>query len=128
MGVLDYLFDFGGRIPRSYFWLFVVLSTVSGLAAIGADYANGSYHPAFGIGTWTAIVMLALQWPSWAIGAKRLHDMDHSGWWQLISIIPYAGALGLVIWLGFFPGTKGNNSFGEPLSYWQSDEHYRAHV
>ena len=35
--------------------------------------------------------------PSLAIGARRLHDMGHSGWWQLLLIIPIFGLIALIV-------------------------------
>ncbi len=36
--------------------------------------------------------------PSLAVGARRLHDTGRSGWWQLIALIPFIGAIILIIW------------------------------
>jgi uncharacterized membrane protein YhaH (DUF805 family) len=42
---------------------------------------------------------------------KRLHDMDHSGWYTLLLLVPIVNiALGL--FLTFKKGTVGPNSFG----------------
>lgn len=51
---------------------------------------------------------------------RRLHDLDNSGWWVLLIFIPLVN-LGLEIYLIFFPGTVGENHFGEappPNSGW----------
>ena len=48
-----------------------------------------------------------------SITAKRLHDLNASGWWQLIlGFVPF-GQL-LLIALLFFKGTEGANRYGEP--------------
>ena len=69
-----------------------------------------------------------------SICARRLHDMDLSAWWvvpielsqifcnmpfnsvsdqAVISVIKIIIELGvLIIWMGFIPGTKGENRFG----------------
>ena len=46
---------------------------------------------------------------------RRLHDLNASGWWQLITLIPM-GQL-LMIGLIFFKGTPTTNKYGEPPSY-----------
>ena len=37
--------------------------------------------------------------PSFAVAARRLHDIDRSGWWQLISLLPVVGVFVLLYWL-----------------------------
>jgi uncharacterized membrane protein YhaH (DUF805 family) len=46
---------------------------------------------------------------------RRLHDLNASGWWQLITFIPF-GQL-LVIAFIFFKGTPGPNKYGPPPEY-----------
>ena len=60
----------------------------------------------------TLIVALAGIWVALAVGAKRCHDRDRSGWFQLIMLIPIVGGLWLLIELGFLRGTIGENRFG----------------
>ena len=43
---------------------------------------------------------------------RRLHDLNTSGWWQLITFVP-CGQL-LMIGLIFYKGTPGSNKYGEP--------------
>lgn len=47
--------------------------------------------------------------------ARRLHDINMSGWWQLLSLIPYVGPLAVFIFT-LLPGNQGPNRFGaDPL-------------
>ena len=43
---------------------------------------------------------------------RRLHDLNASGWWQLVTFIPF----GQILMIGFifFKGTPGTNKYGEP--------------
>ena len=43
---------------------------------------------------------------------RRLHDLNTSGWWQLITFVP-CGQL-LMIGLIFYKGTPTTNKYGEP--------------
>ena len=54
---------------------------------------------------------LAVLIPSLAVAARRLHDTDRSGWWQLIALIPL---IGFIILLVFFclDSKPGENRFG----------------
>ena len=58
------------------------------------------------------IYILATMLPNIAVGIRRLHDIDKSGWWTLVGLIPVVGA----IWLIVLFATEGNtseNQFGE---------------
>jgi uncharacterized membrane protein YhaH (DUF805 family) len=44
-----------------------------------------------------------------ALAAKRLHDMDQSGWWSLLFLI---GDFLAYLILCFVPGTRGTNRYG----------------
>jgi uncharacterized membrane protein YhaH (DUF805 family) len=51
------------------------------------------------------------------ICVQRLHDLDKSGWYYLIVMIPFVGGLILFIQLGFIKGTVGQNQYGDdPLT------------
>jgi uncharacterized membrane protein YhaH (DUF805 family) len=53
-----------------------------------------------------------LFWLSIAVGTKRCHDRNRSGWLQLLSLIPIVGPLRVNAELALFPGTKGANFYG----------------
>ena len=89
---------FTGRAPRSEYWwwmLFVVL-TMMILSRVSIDIAN--------------IFSLAVLLPGIAVGARRLHDMGKSGWWQLISLIPILGWLVVLYWM--VQPSEGDNAYG----------------
>ncbi|WP_338338264.1 DUF805 domain-containing protein, partial [Xanthomonas citri] len=43
---------------------------------------------------------------------RRLHDQDKSGWFYLISLVPYVGAFVLLVFM-CIEGTPGPNQYGE---------------
>ena len=49
--------------------------------------------------------------PSVAVGVRRLHDIDRSGWWYLLMFVPLIGAIVLIVWW-CKRGGKGYNRFG----------------
>jgi uncharacterized membrane protein YhaH (DUF805 family) len=51
--------------------------------------------------------------PAIAVGARRLHDLNKSGWLQLI-VITIIGLIPLIIWFAT-EGTKKNNPHGKPI-------------
>ena len=53
--------------------------------------------------------------PAYALGARRLHDLNYSGWLQLANFIPYFGGLASFVFFilfVFIPGTPGENNYG----------------
>ena len=46
--------------------------------------------------------------PSLAVGARRLHDTDRSGWWLLIGLVPVVGAILLLVWFCQRPDPRPN--------------------
>lgn len=57
------------------------------------------------------VYALATFIPGLAVLVRRLHDVDKSGWWFFISLIPIVGAIWLLILL-FTEGTPGTNQYG----------------
>jgi uncharacterized membrane protein YhaH (DUF805 family) len=106
-----FLWSFAGRVPRRDYWLrFFLPALLAGLGAGVIDAAAGTRALA-------ALVQIALIWPTIAVGAKRCHDRDRSGWFQLVGLIPVVGPIWLLVELGFLRGTRGPNRFGpDPLA------------
>jgi uncharacterized membrane protein YhaH (DUF805 family) len=77
--------DFSGRATRSEFWWFVLFIFV-----ISCILNIISYSIA-------AIFSLAILLPYIAVGVRRLHDTNRSGWWLLIGFIPLIGAIVLIV-------------------------------
>lgn len=61
-----------------------------------------------------------------ATATKRLHDINRSGYWLLIVLLPVLGALWLIYWLSFKKGDKRANRFGtipnEAADYFKNDD------
>jgi hypothetical protein len=56
------------------------------------------------------VIFLGQIIPNWAVTVRRLHDTNKSGWWVLISLIPF-GSLVLLIFLAT-TGIVGDNDYG----------------
>ena len=110
--------DFQGRSGRKEFWMFVlfvvavvfVLQILAGIMMAGSmtvDPNTGAVTGAAGMGLIGIIIMifyLAIIVPYIAVGVRRMHDQDKSGWFILIPIY------NLVLFC--MPGTVGPNQFG----------------
>lgn len=46
------------------------------------------------------------------VTALRLHDFNFSGWWALLTFIPYLGLIAAIVLL-FVPGSSDDNDYGE---------------
>lgn len=101
-------FDFKGRASRSEFWCFTLIVLAIAVLGLILDLAldNGEDGPLF----ITALVVIPHYIPVLAASVRRLHDIDRTGWWVLIGVIP----LGQLILLIFYclPSTPGANRFG----------------
>ena len=84
--------NFEGRARRSEYWWFILFVNLVSLVTCGI----------------ASIVFLV---PVIAVTARRLHDIGRSGWWQLISFVPLAGAILLLIWT-VQDSDPGTNEYG----------------
>ncbi len=76
---------FSGRASRSeYWWFFLFQVLVMLVASLLGD-------------TLYSILALLLLLPALAVGARRLHDVGRSGWWQLL-MLSGIGYLVLLYW------------------------------
>ncbi len=103
--------DFSGRARRSEYWYFALFSFLVSLAASIVDAVIGTdYDGAASGGLIQTVASLALFLPSLAVGIRRLHDTDRSGWWILIGLIPIIGWILLIVW--FCTDSKPDNAYG----------------
>ena len=103
---------FSGRASRSEYWFFVLFGILGGIVAIIIDVMILGY-PMDESTPINSIFSLVLIIPSTAVACRRLHDVNKSGWWQLIGIT-IIGLIPLMIWF-CSEGTKKNNSHGKPI-------------
>jgi len=96
--------DFTGRARRTEYWMFVLFSIIImvGIAIVDALITGGL----LGI-----IYALAILIPSIAIAVRRLHDTNRSGWWVLITLVPFIGPLILIYFL-VLDSQPGDNEYG----------------
>jgi uncharacterized membrane protein YhaH (DUF805 family) len=77
---------FNGRAARSEYWWFVLFTFLVSLA-------TGMVSQ-----TLSGLFSLAVLLPSLAVGVRRLHDIDKSGWFLLLGLIPIVGWIILIVW------------------------------
>ena len=96
---------FSGRASRSEYWWFYLFFI---LLYVGLAILSVVVSEIFSFGM--ILVLLGLLLPSIAASIRRLHDVDKSGWWMLISIVPLFGLI--LIYFLSAEGSSGDNQFG----------------
>ncbi len=102
--------QFSGRASRAEYWWFMLFLL---LASVLLNQLVMSFFGAGAAGVVSFLFTLAMLLPTIAVTARRLHDMNHSGWWQLLALTGIGGLV-LAIWY-MFAGTPDANRFGEPV-------------
>ncbi|MCW8329734.1 DUF805 domain-containing protein [Photobacterium sp. SDRW27] len=102
---------FKGRARRQEYWYFFLFNVIISIALAFIDSAMGNPGAGEGAGILGTIYSLAILIPSIAVGVRRLHDTDRSGWWMLLGIIPLIGAL-VLIYFFVLDSAPGSNEYG----------------
>lgn len=99
--------NFTGRARRKEFWFFTLVYMIITTITIVLDLALKTY------GVITGVFILAMIVPSISVAVRRLHDINKSGWYYLIQMIPLVGPILVLIW--FATETKQeSNQWGNP--------------
>lgn len=99
--------QFEGRAGRAEFWWFFLATFIVGIVL---QLLAGASNLFFIV---AVIWSLALFIPELAVGVRRLHDTNRSGWWLLISLVPLVGVIILIVLLAT-EGDSGANQYGNP--------------
>jgi uncharacterized membrane protein YhaH (DUF805 family) len=96
---------FGGRSRRMEYWYFVLFNIIVSIVLGAIDALLGT------LGLLSGLYGLAILIPSLAVTVRRLHDIDRSGWWILIALVPLIGTIVLLVF-ALLEGTPGTNRYG----------------
>ena len=108
--------NFKGRARRSEYWYFQLFNLIILLSSLIIGAVIGSlFDNTFG-GVVAAYIVFAIYTlltiiPAFAVIVRRLHDVDKSGWFYFIILIPLIGSIWLLV-LFFTEGTIGTNQYG----------------
>jgi uncharacterized membrane protein YhaH (DUF805 family) len=110
LAVIKNYAGFSGRAGRREYWMFFLVYILIYIAlGILASILPSALGTVFGI--LTMVFAIGVLIPSLAVAVRRLHDTDHSGWWLLLGLIPFAGLY--ILYLLIIEGTQGPNRFGD---------------
>ncbi len=94
-------FNFKGRASKSEYWWAFLFNTIASVFVYFLSYAV----PPLG-----GLCSIALTIPQISLSVRRLHDIGKSGAFYFMGLIPFAGAIILLI--QFFKNSDGDNKWG----------------
>ena len=104
--------EFSGRARRREYWMFVLFSVLTYLAACMAGMlvdvvlnTEGIIMALALVGVWLGLIV-----PSIAVAIRRLHDTGHSGWMFLLAFVPVVSLVLLVFYC--IDSQPGSNQYG----------------
>lgn len=79
---------------------------------------------AFSVGVYAAdvfgvVIAMLAWWVAVAVQVRRLHDLNRTGWYTLLVLVPIVQFL-MLLWLGFWPSARYSNRF-DTRSYYNGD-------
>lgn len=104
---------FSGRASRAEYWYFflaVLLLNVV-LTLLGLVFSESVLGDLMEL--LSSVFLLFVLIPSISIGVRRLHDVNRSGWWYWLILVPLVGPLVLLYW-AIQAGDAGGNAYGDP--------------
>ena len=105
--------DFSGRAQRAEFWAFSMINYAVMLLLIllgtffSGENLTGGIVPLIPYIVFFIIIII----PTISVTVRRLHDIDKSGGWFFIQLIPTIGTIVLIIF-ACTDGTTGDNKYG----------------
>jgi uncharacterized membrane protein YhaH (DUF805 family) len=97
--------NFSDRACRSEYWYFILFTIIGSLASRVID------RWIVGLPIIGTMFFLTTFLPWLSVTVRRLHDLDRTGWWLLLDLVPLVGWIILLIWF-CTKGTDGPNRFG----------------
>lgn len=100
-------FRISGRASRSEFWFWMLFTVLGGF---GLGLLEAMILPIEAMGSLSAIFALLIMFPNFTVHVRRLHDVDRSGWWMLLNLVPLVGFLIILFWM-VQPGVEEKTEF-----------------
>jgi uncharacterized membrane protein YhaH (DUF805 family) len=106
--------QFTGRSRRKEYWMFTLFNIIICCvlyAGLLVGFVAGQRMIGILFGCVYAAYALAILVPGIAVSIRRLHDINKSGWWMLIALVPLVGGIVLLV-LMCIEGDPGPNLYG----------------
>lgn len=98
---------FNGRARRAEYWNFTLFSVLISLVLAILETSSGVGEDGYLSGLFNLAILI----PSIGVTVRRLHDINKSGWFILLSFIPIIGWILMIVWL-LTKGDEGVNKYG----------------
>lgn len=85
--------NFNGRSSRSEYWWYALAVAI--LNVVISTVLSGSPSVMQAV---SGVITLGLLLPGLGLAVRRLHDINKSGWYLLLALIPIVGAIILIVW------------------------------
>lgn len=108
MELLNEIFTTEGRLNRWRYLKYQV--TLALIPALVGFFVNSTDSILLTVPA--GILSIAASVGGIMLAIRRLHDLDKSGWFLLLALIPLVDII-LLLYLWLMPGTVGRNRFGE---------------
>ena len=102
---------FSGRAGRKEYWMFILFDVIAAFVALVLDIMISAASGRNDGCVFYLLYLLASLIPTLTVSVRRLHDTGRSGWWLLLSFVPFGGIVLFAFTL--LPGDSGANEYGE---------------
>ena len=109
-GFRNYL-NFSGRATRAELWWWALFTVLPGIVLGLVDSLTDAIGMFGSLGMLRGLFQLAILVPSLALCARRLHDINRTGWWLLLWFVLVIGWIVLIVW-AIKRGDKEPNKYG----------------
>lgn len=113
--------NFNGRTSRAdYWWTFLANVLVGMIIGFVCGFISGltgasNVEASSGLPALLSLLYsLAIFVPSLALAVRRLHDINKSGWYLLMGLIPLAGGIILLVYY-LSDSVNTNNQYGQQV-------------
>jgi uncharacterized membrane protein YhaH (DUF805 family) len=90
--------DFKGRSTRAELWWWMLFFWLA-MGVLGIlDLILNTSGIFLGLGLFQGMFSLSMLIPTIGVGTRRLHDINKSGWWQVLYLIVIVGWIILIMW------------------------------
>lgn len=102
---------FSGRARRQEYWMFFLFNVLALILLLVLDGVLGTAPLLY------SVYALAVLLPSLGVAIRRLHDTGKSGWWILVSLVPFVGFIWFIVLMAS-AGQQQPNQYGpDPKAY-----------